>query len=286
MSTTAEYASRARQTWCPGCGNYGVLNGLLRACAALSIEPRNLAVVSGIGCSSNLPHYLNAYGIHALHGRALPVAQGIKIANKNLTVVVTGGDGDIYGIGAGHFLHALRGNLDLTCIVMDNKIYGLTAGQASPTSDKGHKTKSTPVGNPEFALNPLAHAIVGRATFVGRGFSGEPAHLADVIKRALAHKGFSLVDVFSPCVTWNKVNTYAWFRERVVKLETEGHDPADRASAVRQALREDGTLPIGIFYETDNPSFTEEEPALQGEPLVHRRVGLTDAEWSALMGDF
>ncbi len=286
MRTGAEYRSRVRQTWCPGCGDYGVLNALQNACAALDLEPGNLVVVSGIGCSSDLPHFMNSYGIHTLHGRAVPVAQGIKMANKDLTVVITGGDGDGYGIGAGHLLHALRRNLDLTYIVMDNRIYGLTTGQASPTSDKGVKTKSTPAGNPECALNPLALAIVGGATFVGRGFSGDPPHLSEVIKRAIAHKGFSLVDVFSPCVTWNKVDTYAWFRERVVQLEAEAHDAADRDAAVRQALREDGKLPIGVFYEAADPTFMDEEPALQGEPLVRRRIGLTAEEWNGFMEEF
>jgi 2-oxoglutarate ferredoxin oxidoreductase subunit beta len=285
MTAAAEYRSRVRRTWCPGCGDYGVLNALQNACAALGIERRSLVVVSGIGCSSDLPHFMSAYGIHTLHGRALPVAQGIKMANRNLTVVVTGGDGDGYGIGAGHLLHALRRNLDLTYIVMDNRIYGLTTGQASPTSDRGHKTKSTPTGNPECALNPLALAVAGGATFVGRGFSGEPVHLAEVIRRGLAHKGFSLVDVFSPCVTWNKVNTYDWYRPRVLKLETEGHDPADRDAALRQALRDD-KLPIGVLYEVDEPTFDEEEPSLQGAPLVESRIGLTDEEWNALMEEF
>jgi 2-oxoglutarate ferredoxin oxidoreductase subunit beta len=229
---------------------------------------------------------MSAYGVHTLHGRALPVAQGIKMANKDLTVVVTGGDGDGYGIGAGHFLHALRRNLDLTYIVMDNRIYGLTTGQASPTSDRGHKTKSTPWGNPECALNPLALAVVGGATFVGRGFSGEPVHLAEVIRRGMAHKGFSLVDVFSPCVTWNKINTYDWYRPRVVKLETKGHHPADRDAALRQALRDDGKLPIGVLYETDEPTFADEEKSLQGEPLVKSRIELTDEEWNALIAEF
>jgi 2-oxoglutarate ferredoxin oxidoreductase subunit beta len=285
MSSSTEYRSRVRRTWCPGCGDFGVLNALQNACAALSIERRNLVVVSGIGCSSDLPHFMSAYGIHTLHGRALPVAQGVKMANKELTVIAAGGDGDGYGIGAGHFLHALRRNLDLTYIVMDNRIYGLTTGQASPTSEKGHKTKSTPAGNPECTLNPLALAVVGGATFVGRGFSGEPVHLADVMKRAIAHKGFSLVDVYSPCVTWNKVNTYDWYRPRVVKMEAEGHNPADRNAAIRQALRED-KLPIGVIYEIDEPTFADEEPSLQGEPLVKSRIGLTDEEWKALMEEF
>jgi len=285
MSTAVDYRSRVRRTWCPGCGDYGVLHALQTACAALSIERRNLVVVSGIGCSSALPHFLNVYGVHTLHGRALPVAQGIKMANKDLTVIVAGGDGDGYGIGAGHLIHALRRNLDITYIVMDNRIYGLTTGQASPTSDRGHKTKSTPAGNPECALNPPALAVVGGATFVGRGFSGEPVHLAEVMQRAIRHKGFSLVDVYSPCVTWNKVNTYDFYRPRVVKLEQEGHDPSDREAAIRQALRED-RLPIGVLYEIDEPTFAEEEPSLQGEPLVRSRIGLTASEWAALMEEF
>ncbi len=286
MSAAADYKSRVRITWCPGCGDYGVLNALQTACAALGIERHNLMIVSGIGCSSDLPHFMNSYGIHTLHGRAVPVAQGIKMANMNLTVVITGGDGDGYGIGVGHFIHALRRNLDLTYIVMDNQIYGLTTGQASPTSIKCVKTKSTPEGNPENALNPLALALVGGATFVGRGFSGDPVQLAEVIKRAIAHKGFSLVDVFSPCVTWNKLNTYSWFRERVFKLESEGHDPANFEAAVRQAMRTDDKLPLGVFYEATRPTFDQEELSLQGEPLVKGRMGLSDEEWNALIGEF
>jgi 2-oxoglutarate ferredoxin oxidoreductase subunit beta len=286
MSAAAEYKSRVRPTWCPGCGDYGVLNAVQNACAALSLDPAGTVIVSGIGCSSDLPHFMNAYGIHTLHGRAVPVAQGIKMANKNLTVIVTGGDGDGYGIGIGHFIHALRRNLDITYIVMDNQIYGLTTGQASPTSDCGHKTKTTPAGNLENAVNPLGIAVVEGATFVARGFSGDPAHLAEMIRRGIAHKGFSLVDVFSPCITWNKVNTYAWFRERVVKLDAEGHDPADREAALRRTLRADGKLPIGVFYESAEPTFMEEEPSLRGEPLVNRRLGLTDAEWNALVEEF
>jgi 2-oxoglutarate ferredoxin oxidoreductase subunit beta len=286
MTTAADYKSRIRITWCPGCGDYGVLNALQTACAALNIENSSLVIVSGIGCSSDLPHFMNAYGIHTLHGRAVPVAQGIKMANMNLNVVITGGDGDGYGIGVGHFIHALRRNLDLTYIVMDNQIYGLTTGQASPTSVKCVKTKSSPEGNPENALNPIALALVGGATFVARGFSGDPVQLAEVMRRALAHKGFSLVDVFSPCVTWNKLNTYAWFRERVFKLESEGHDPSNLDAAIRQAMRADDRLPLGVFYEADRPTFDQDEPSLQGEPLVQGRMGLTDEEWNGLIEEF
>ena len=198
MSAAADYKSRVRQTWCPGCGDYGVLSALQTACAALGIERQNLVVVSGIGCSSDLPHFMSTYGLHTLHGRAIPVAQGIKMANKNLTVVITGGDGDGYGIGVGHFIHALRRNLDLTYIVMDNQIYGLTTGQASPTSIKCAPTKSTPEGNLENALNPLALALVGGATFVGRGFSGDPVQLAEIISEESPIKVFPWSMCFLP----------------------------------------------------------------------------------------
>jgi 2-oxoglutarate ferredoxin oxidoreductase subunit beta len=286
MSTASEYKSRVKPTWCPGCGDFGVMNALQSACAQLNIERHNLVVVSGIGCSSDLPHFMQSYGIHTLHGRAVAVAQGIKMANTSLTVVITGGDGDGYGIGVGHFLHAVRRNINLTYIVMDNQIYGLTTGQTSPTTAKGHKTKSTPNGNAENALNPLALALVGGATFVSRGFSGDPVHLAEVIRRGIAHRGFSLVDVFSPCVTWNKVNTYTWFRERVFQLEKSGHDASSLDAAVREAMRTDGRLPIGVFYETDRPTYEEEELALRQEPLVGNRLALTDEEWNALVEEF
>jgi 2-oxoglutarate/2-oxoacid ferredoxin oxidoreductase subunit beta len=286
MTAAAEYKSRVKPTWCPGCGDYGVLNALQSACAQLNIERQNLVVVSGIGCSSDLPHFMRTYGIHTLHGRAVAVAEGVRMANTGLTVVVTGGDGDGYGIGVGHLIHAVRRNINLTYIVMDNQIYGLTTGQTSPTTAKGQKTKSTPYGNAENALNPLALALVGGATFVARGFSGDPVHLAEIMRRAIAHKGFSLVDVFSPCVTWNKINNYAWFRERVFKLESEGHDPADFDSAVRAAMRADGRLPIGVFFETDRPSYEDEEMALKQAPLVESRLALSDEEWTALIGEF
>jgi 2-oxoglutarate/2-oxoacid ferredoxin oxidoreductase subunit beta len=284
--TSAEFTSKVKPTWCPGCGDYGVLNAVRSACASLGINKNNLVVVSGIGCSSDLPHFVDAYGLHTLHGRALAVAQGVKMANKALTVLVTGGDGDGYGIGVGHLVHAFRRNVDVTYIIMNNQIYGLTTGQTSPTSTKGVKTKSTPAGSVENALNPLALGIVGGAGFVARAFSGDPAHLAETVRRAVAHKGFSLVDVFSPCVTFNTTNTFPWFRERIVKLEDEKHDPSDMSQALRQSLRDDGRLPIGVFFESIRPSFEEEEPALAGQALVDRPLGLTEDRWNSLLEDF
>src|SRR5277367_3600389 len=190
------YKGPVSPDWCPGCGDYGVLRSVQEAAGKNGIAPKDLMIVSGIGCSSNLPGFIHSYGTHSLHGRAVPVATGIHLANTDLKVVITGGDGDGYGIGIGHLIHAMRRNLDVTYIVMDNQIYGLTTGQTSPTTTKGHKTKSTPNGNFESPLNPLALAITSGATFVARGFSGEAKQLADLIQAGLDHRGFALIDVF------------------------------------------------------------------------------------------
>ena len=224
MATVVElpietYAGPVDPDWCPGCGDFGVLKAVKMAAGEAHVASKDLVVVSGIGCSSNLPGYVHAYGVHSLHGRALAVATGIKLANHELKVVITGGDGDGYGIGIGHFIHAMRRNLDLTYIVMDNQVYGLTTGQASPTTMKEIRTKSTPRGNVELPINPIALALISGATYVARAFSGEPNHMAELIAGGIRHKGFALIDVFSPCVTYNKVNTYPWFKKRVYKLD-------------------------------------------------------------------
>src|SRR5262244_937921 len=231
------YESVVEPDWCPGCGDFGVLRALEIAAGKLGIYPKDLMVVSGIGCSSNLPGFVHAYGVHSLHGRAVAVASGIKLANHDLNVVITGGDGDGYGIGIGHFIHAMRRNLDLTYIVMNNQIYGLTTGQASPTTMKEVRTKSTPMGNFELPVNPVALALVSGATYVARGFSGENKHLADLIAGGIAHHGFALIDVFSPCVTYNKINTYPWFRQRLYKLDDDkNYDAADFDCAMEKSF--------------------------------------------------
>lgn len=258
--------------WCPGCGDFGVLKGVQQAAAKLGIKPENLLVVSGIGCSSNLPGFIHAYGIHSLHGRAVPVATGAHLANTDLKTIITGGDGDGYGIGIGHLLHAMRRNLDVTYIVMDNQIYGLTTGQTSPTSSLGVKTKSTPQGNLETPLNPLAMAITAGATFVARGFSGEQKHLADTIAAAIEHKGFSLVDVFSPCVTYNKVNTYPFFKERVYKLEDENWDPSNFHKSLEKAFELGDRIPLGVVYKTELPTYEDGELAFKKGPLVKQSL--------------
>ncbi|MCH7513373.1 MAG: 2-oxoacid ferredoxin oxidoreductase [Bacteroidetes bacterium] len=262
--------------WCAGCGDFGVLSSFRKSTLEKEIKSHEMLVVSGIGCSSNLPGYVNAYGVHSLHGRALPIATGAKLANHNLKVVITGGDGDGFGIGIGHFIHTMRRNLDLTYVVMDNEIYGLTTGQASPTTMKEHKTKTTPRGNVEQPINPLMLALVSGATFVARGFSGQPAHLSSLIEQGIAHKGFAFIDVFSPCVTYNKLNTYSWFKERIYKLEDEApdRDLTDLPDAMTTAMEFGDRIPLGLVYKVDKPTYEDTEPVLLNGPLVKQPLGI------------
>jgi len=262
--------------WCPGCGDFGVLKGLQKAGAELGLWPHQIVTVSGIGCSSNLPGYINTYGMHTLHGRPLAVATGVQMANHELTVIATGGDGDGYGIGGNHFVHTARRNVDLTYVVMNNQIYGLTTGQISPTSSTGMKTKSTPFGSVEMPVNPITSAIMNGATFVARGFSGDGKHLVELMKKAILHKGFSLVDIFSPCVTFNHDNDYKFFKPRVKKLEDEGHDTSDWKSACEKALMWGDTIYTGLFLQKEQPTLGQLEPVLdEGGPLAYRSLGLT-----------
>jgi len=272
--------------WCPGCGDFGVLNAMKRAALKLELSPHELMFVSGIGCSSNLPGFIHSYGVHSLHGRAVPVATGIKLANPDLHVVITGGDGDGYGIGMGHFVHAMRRNLDLTYVVMDNQVYGLTTGQASPTTMKEVRTKTTPRGNAELPINPLALAIVSGATYVARGFSGDTRQLADLFAGAIAHKGFALVDVFSPCVTFNKINTYAWFKQRVYSLdEEEGYDPRDAEAALRKAFEWGDRIPLGLLYQSEQPTYEDSEPVLSRGPLVKQPLGIEASLFEEMLAE-
>ena len=263
--------------WCPGCGDFGVLAALNKALVELQVQPHNVVTISGIGCSSNLPGYINTYGMHTLHGRALAVATGVKLANHDLTVVVTGGDGDGFGIGGNHFIHTMRRNVDLVYLAMDNQIYGLTTGQMSPTSQLGMKTKSTPYGSVENPINPISLALAAGATFVARGFSGEQKHLTELIKQGIQHKGFAFIDVFSPCVTYNLDNTYPWFKQRVKKLEDDpSYDSTNWIAAMGKSQIWGKEIPIGKFFQrTDLPALHEAEPVLDaGGPLAHRDVGI------------
>ncbi|HET7294029.1 MAG TPA: 2-oxoacid:ferredoxin oxidoreductase subunit beta [Vicinamibacteria bacterium] len=288
---TAELALKGLESdvhpdWCPGCGDFGVLKSLKEAILELGIAPHDILVVSGIGCSSNLPGFLRTYGVHSLHGRALPVATGAALANHALHVVAVGGDGDGYGIGMAHFIHAMRRNLNLTYIVMDNEIYGLTTGQASPTTMEGHKTKSTPRGNVERPINPVALALTAGASYVARGFSGEQKHLTKLVAGAIAHRGFALVDVFSPCVTFNKLNTYPWFKERVYKVEeSDGYNPTDFMGALEKAFEFGVRIPIGLLFEAQRPTYEDTEPVLSRGPLVEQPLGVDRATFAEILAE-
>jgi 2-oxoglutarate ferredoxin oxidoreductase subunit beta len=280
-----DFKGRADPDWCPGCGDFGVLHALKQAIAELGLYPNEVLTISGIGCSSNLPGYINTYGMHTLHGRALAVATGAQMANHKLKVIVTGGDGDGYGIGGNHFLHTMRRNVDLTYIVMDNQVYGLTTGQVSPTSIKGMKTKSTPFGSVENQVNPIPLAIAGGATYVARGFTGQIRHLTELIKGGIQHRGFSLIDTFSPCVTFNKDNTHEFFKQRTRKLEDQAHDPSDFMHAMERGYEWGDEIPIGLFWKRDDlPALDQLEPVLEDDtPIARRPLGIDKETAGALI---
>src|SRR5438128_3420012 len=246
------YKGKIHPDWCPGCGDFSVLSALQAALFELGLKPHQVVFISGIGCSSNLPGFINTYGMHTLHGRALAVGTGVKMGNHDLKVICVGGDGDGYGIGGNHFVHTMRRNLDLTYIVMDNQIYGLTTGQVSPTSIKGMRTKSTPFGSVENPINPIPLAIAAGATYVARGYTGQVKHLVELIKGGMQHKGFALIDCFSPCVTFNKDNTHEFFKQRTQKLEDMGHDPMDFHQAIERAFAWGEAIPIGLFWKRED----------------------------------
>ena len=272
MVTTEDYAEATPITWCPGCGNFGILTALRKALVALTIEPYQVLLVSGIGQAGKLPHYTRCHVLNELHGRALPAAIGAKIANHELTVIAVGGDGDGYGEGGNHWIAAMHRNIDITYIVHNNQVYGLTKGQASPTSDFGFVTKTTPEGA-WAPLNPIAIAIASDASFVGRSFAGDTEHLSRLIRLGIEHKGFALLDVLQPCVSFNHKNTYSWYRERVYKLEEEhDYDPGDRAAAFAKSLEWGDRIPIGLIYRKDRPTYEGQLPALREMPLVKQRI--------------
>jgi 2-oxoglutarate ferredoxin oxidoreductase subunit beta len=261
-------------TWCIGCGNYGILNALKKAISSLNISPDELALVTGIGCSSKIGQYVNTYRIETLHGRSLPVATGVKLANHQLTVIAEGGDGDGMGLGIGHFIHTARRNLDITYIIHNNQIYGLTKGQASPTSDLGAITKFTPapLGSVEQPINIVQMALQAGATWVGRSTAADP-QLADYMVQAVNHKGFAVLDILQPCVSFNHVNTYKWYQERVYRLETlPDYDAADYAKAASVAGQWGEKIPIGVIYHTERMTFEESLPQLAGRPLVEQPI--------------
>lgn len=261
--------------WCPGCGNFGILNTLKKALAELEIEPTNLVIVSGIGQAAKVPHYFRTNVFNGLHGRALPPATAIKAANPSLTVIAESGDGDMYGEGGNHFLHTIRRNPDITNIVHNNMVYGLTKGQASPTSQRGFRTPVQVAGVFLEPFNPLAVAIALDASFVARAYCGDAKQTKEILKKAIVHKGYALVDVFQPCVTYNKLNTYQWFKEHTYYLD-DSHDPHDRNRAFAKAI-ETEKLPLGVFYVSPEKATFEENIGIYKEnqqPLYARKVDM------------
>ena len=270
MVKMTDYAG-SQPAWCPGCGNFSILNALKKALVELDIEPHKVLIVSGIGQAGKLPHYTRGNVFNVLHGRTLPAAAGAKIANPELVVLAVGGDGDGYGEGGNHFLHSLRRNHDITYLVHNNQVYALTKGQASPTSDQGFVTKTTPHGA-STPLNSLAVAIAAGGTFVARGFSGDIDHLVGLIKSGIQHRGFALIDILQPCVSFNHKNTHAWYKERVYKLEDTAYRPSDRSAAMEKALEWGERIPIGVIYQRERPTFEDELTVLRKGPLVKQKM--------------
>lgn len=265
--TFKDFETHIFPTWCPGCGNFGVWTALKQAMAQINLEPHRTVVVFGIGCSGNQSNFVRSYGFHGLHGRALPVGEGIALANSGVKTIVVGGDGDGYGEGMAHFIHTMRANPNITYLVHDNQVYGLTKGQIAPTASKGFKSPSTPEGSVDNPVNPISLALAAGCGFVSRGFAGDTTHLTALIKEAIQYRGFALVDVFQPCVTFNHLNTYKWFYDRVVKLETLKHDPTNLDAAWKQAQNVE-KLPIGLFYKKQMPTLEDGFTALKDKPLV------------------
>ncbi len=257
--------------WCPGCGNFGILNALKRALAELELKPEDVLMVSGIGQAAKIPHYLRCNTFNGLHGRALPAAAGAKIANHDLVVIAAGGDGDGYAEGGNHFIHAMRRNLDLTYLVHNNQIYGLTKGQASPTTDKDMMTGTTPDGNFLSPEKPLALAVAGECSFAARGFAGDMDHLAGLIKQAIRHEGFSFLEILQPCVSFNKVNTFDWYKKRVYVLDEASYDPTDRPAAFEKALEWGDRIPLGVIYRSDRRTY-EDLVGLKGSQPLKERI--------------
>lgn len=287
MATFKEFRNNVKPNWCPGCGDFSVQAAIQRAAANVGLEPEQLAVISGIGCSGRISGYINAYGLHGIHGRSLPIAQGVKLANRELTVIASGGDGDGFAIGMGHTVHAIRRNLDVTYIVMDNQIYGLTKGQTSPRSAEGFKTKSTPEGSIESTLSPLEIALSAGATFVAQSFSSDLKQLTMLIEEGLKHKGFSLINVFSPCVTFNKVNTYDWFKENIVNLEQfPDYDPSNRIAAMTKIM-ETGGMVTGLIYQNkERKAYDEMIVGFKPEGLAKQDLKLSREDFDKLLTEF
>jgi 2-oxoglutarate ferredoxin oxidoreductase subunit beta len=283
MVMVEDYAESIPIAWCPGCGNFAILQALRKALVDLAIEPHQILFVSGIGQAPKLPHYTQGNVFDGLHGRTLPAATGAKIANNELIVIGIDGDGGAYGEGIGHLLATIRRNVNITYLAHNNQVYGLTKGQASPTSDLGFVTKTTPLGASQ-PLNPLALALASEVSFLARGFAGDVEHLSGLLRMGIEHRGFALIDILQPCVSFNHQNTYQWYRERVYKLEDGGYDASDKAAAFAKAQEWGDRIPIGIIYKKERPVYEEQLPALKQGPLVRQRID--PLQFEALLDEF
>ncbi|MEM3374118.1 MAG: thiamine pyrophosphate-dependent enzyme [Candidatus Woesearchaeota archaeon] len=268
MVSVNELGNKNQIQWCPGCGDFGILMAIKQAISNLNLNPKDVVVVSGIGCSGKLPHYIKTYGLESIHGRAVAAATGVQLANPKLTVIAVGGDGDGYGIGLNHFLQAVRRNVNITYIVHNNAVYGLTKGQAAPTAQKGTKTPSTPHGSIEPPINPLALALAANGTFVARGFAGELKHLTNLIMQGIKHNGFSFIDVLQPCVSYNPWQTFEYYRERVYDLQSTDYKTDDFLEACKKVWEWEPKIPIGLFYKTQRPTYSDELPQDKDIPVA------------------
>lgn len=269
------YNTQHLPTWCPGCGDFGIWAALKNALVAKNIDPSKAIFVYDIGCNSNMFMALKVHGFESLHGRPIPLAEGIKLAASDVPVFVIGGDGGTFGEGTNHLIHAARRNININVIVHDNKIYGLTTGQASPTTPRGTKTKTTPQGNIEDVYNPLSIVLSGGASFAARGFAGDIPYLTSLIVKAIEHKGFSFLDILQPCVTFNHLNTYPWYRERIYKLEETDYKPDNLMKALEksyEAYFKDEKIPLGVFFQDERPTYEEQLPQLKSMPLRDQPV--------------
>ncbi|WP_462129801.1 2-oxoacid:ferredoxin oxidoreductase subunit beta [Staphylococcus pseudintermedius] len=287
MATFKDFRNNVKPNWCPGCGDFSVQAAIQKAAANVGLEPDEVALITGIGCSGRLSGYVNSYGVHSIHGRALPLAQGVKMANRDLTVIASGGDGDGYAIGMGHTIHALRRNMNITYIVMDNQIYGLTKGQTSPSSAPGFVTKTTPKGNIEQNVAPLELALSSGATFVAQGFSSDIKALTKIIEDAINHDGFSFVNVFSPCVTYNKINTYDWFKENLTAIDDiENYDVSNKQAALQTVIEHDSLVKGIVYQDTTIPSYESQIDGLAETPLAHQDLNLTEEQFESFTKQF
>ncbi len=271
------YSNNAKNTWCPGCGNFGILTALKNTFIKLQAKPEDVVLVGDIGCSSKLPYYVQTYSFGGLHGRVIPIASGIKLTNHLLTVIAVGGDGGIYGEGGNHLIHAARRNINITVFVHDNKVYALTKGQTSPTSDQGYKSDITPEGFREKPFNPLLISLASGASFVARGFADQPDVLTSIMVEAIMHPGFALVEILQPCVSFNKINTGEWYRQRLYALQDEsGYDVNDLAWALHKTQEWGDRIPMGIFYREERPTYESQLPAINEKPLKDQNIERID----------